>query len=170
VARTQSGVVGVLATTQTLSAPKFARLVSTHAGTVQVLTQPCPGLVERVESGHLTAESTRALVEQYVRPLVEKGADTIVLGCTHYPFLIDVIRRTAGPGVTVMDSAVPVARELRRRLQSGGLLAPGQQRGTEAFWTTGAPSEVRGVFLFLWAADVDLRAVPSRLVGERSPV
>ena len=159
-AQTRSGVVGVLATTQTLAGQKFAKLVNTHAGDVEVLTQACPGLVEKVESAELESDATRALVGQYLQPLLERGADTIVLGCTHYPFVRDLIRDVAGPSVTVIDSAVPVARELRRRLQASELLAPETRRGSERFWTTGSPDRVRSVIAQLWGGDVDVRAIP----------
>jgi glutamate racemase len=161
VAQTRSGVIGVIATTQTLGGRKFAALVEAYAGGVQVLSQPCPGLVERVEAGELSTPATRSLVEQYVRPLVEQGADTIVLGCTHYPFLSDAIQAAAGPGVAVIDSAVPVARELRRRLAAAGLLALETRQGGEGFWTTGAPDDVQPVIAELWRKDVDVRAMPS---------
>jgi glutamate racemase len=165
-ARTRSGIVGVLATTQTLAGQRFARLVSTHAEGVEVLTQAAPALVDRVEAGQLGSSSTRSLVEQYVRPMLDKGADTIVLGCTHYPFLADVIREVAGPDITVIDSAAPVARELRRRLQSSNLLAPDGRSGSAAFWTTGAVDRVRAVIAQLWPGSVDVRAVPSVTLAE----
>jgi glutamate racemase len=167
-ASTRSRVVGVLATTQTLAAQKFAKLVSTHAGDVEVLTQACPGLVEQVERGALTSASTRSLVEQYLRPLLEKGADTIVLGCTHYPFVSDVIRDVAGPSVSIIDSAGPVARELRRRLQVSGLLASESRIGSEAFWTTGSPEQVAAVIEQLWARTVDVRPLPPVASERRS--
>jgi glutamate racemase len=160
VARTRSGVVGVLATTQTLAGQKFAKLVSTHAGDVEVLTQACPGLVEQVEAAAMTAASTRSLVEQYLRPMLDKGADTIVLGCTHYPFVADVIRDVAGREVTIIDSAAPVARELRRRLQADSVLASDARRGSETFWTTGSPDRVQAVIEQLWDGKVDVRAFP----------
>ena len=159
-AHTRSKVVGVLATTQTLAGQKFAKLVSTHAGDVEVLTQACPGLVEQVERGALASESTRSLVEQYLRPLLDNGADTIVLGCTHYPFVSDVIRDVAGPAVNIIDSAGPVARELRRRLQQNGLLAAEPRTGTETFWTTGSPEQVATVIEQLWSRRVDVRPMP----------
>lgn len=159
-AQTRSKVVGVLATTQTLAGQKFAKLVSTHAGDVEVLTQACPGLVEQVERGALASESTRSLVEQYLRPLLDKGADTIVLGCTHYPFVSDVIRDVAGPAVNIIDSAGPVARELRRRLQQSGLLATESRTGPETFWTTGPPEQVATVIEQLWSRKVDVRPMP----------
>lgn len=122
VSLTRSGVVGVLATTQTLSSQKFSRLLTSHGAAARVLVQPCPGLVEQVESGDRAGPRTRSLVRQYVVPLIEQGADVLVLGCTHFPFLSSVIADVAGPGVTILDPAVAVARELRRRLDLAGLL------------------------------------------------
>lgn len=167
-ARSRSRVVGVLATTQTLAGQKFAKLVSTYAGDVEVLTQAAPGLVDQVEAGQLNTPSTRSLVERYLRPMLEKGADTIVLGCTHYPFLDDLIRDVAGSDVVVIDSAVPVARELRRRLQGGHLLAPDDRRGSETFWTTGSVDRVRAVIAQLWSSEVEVRELPPVAESQRS--
>lgn len=160
-ARTHSGVVGVLATTQTLASDRFSKLLETHAASVRVLTQPSPGLVERVESGELFTAATRSMVEQYVKPLIEGGADTIVLGCTHYPFLSRVIREVAGPNVTVIDPAVAVANELRRRLQSGGLLVPETRIGSVRFWTTGPPAQSQRVIAQLWGTPVEVTHAPA---------
>ena len=160
-ARTRSGVVGVLATTQTLASERFSKLVDTHAAGVRVMTQPSPGLVEVVEAGELSTAATRSLVEKYVRPLVDQGADTIVLGCTHYPFLGAVIQDVAGPDVTVIDPAVAVARELRRRLQTGGLLAAESRIGSERFWTTGPPAQPQAVIAKLWGTDVEVTRAPA---------
>lgn len=167
-ARTKSGVIGVLATTQTLSSPRYVKLLQSFAQGVRVLSQPGPGLVEQVEAGHLSTPDTRALVERYVSPLVAQGADTIVLGCTHYPFLGELIRSIAGPDVTVIDPAVAVARELRRRLRSEALLAPDGRRGRERFWTTGPREQVQSVLTLLWPDAVELHVVPARGSG-RAP-
>ena len=160
--QTRSGVIGVLATTQTLASARFSKLVDLHASGVNVLVQACPGLVERVEAGDLTGPETRALVDRYVRPLVEQGADAIVLGCTHYPFLRAVVEEVAGPTVTVIDPAVAVARELRRRLALAGLLASGPRQGHERFWTTGPPERTRPVIAGLWGKAIDVEAVSGR--------
>ena len=151
----------MLATTQTLASERFTKLVDTHAAGVRVVTQPSPGLVEQVEAGELSTAATRSLVERYVRPLLDQGADTIVLGCTHYPFLSAVIQDVAGPGVTVIDPAVAVARELRRRLQSGGLLAAESRTGSERFWTTGPPSQAQDVIAQLWGRSIEVTRAPA---------
>jgi glutamate racemase len=158
--QTRSGVIGVLATTGTLSSPKFLDLVDRHGAGVQVLVQPCPGLAERIEAGELANEGTRALVERLVRPLLDKSADTLVLGCTHYPFVRPLIASVAGPNVTIIDPATAVARELRRRLAAvDGLHTPAQSPGAEEFWTTGDPAAVREVIAVVWGQPVEVRSL-----------
>jgi glutamate racemase len=158
---TKTGVIGVLATASTLSSRKFLELADKHARDMQLLIQPCPGLAEVVERGELEGPRTRALVERFVQPLLEKGADTLVLGCTHYPFLRQMIEEVAGAGVALVDPAVPVARELRRRLEVCGLLAAAQQTGTEEFWSSGSPGAASAVLSALWSAPVSVKSLPS---------
>ena len=156
---TRSGVVGVLATTQTLSSARFSRLLAQHGSDVEVVLQASPRLVDRVESGELSGGATRALVEEYVRPLLDRGADTIVLGCTHFPFLTELIQDIAGPAVTIIDPAVAVARELRRRLQAGNLLAEEMTPGSEEFWTSGPPDKVQQVISALLMRQVMVHGI-----------
>jgi len=111
---TQTGVVGVLATEATLGGQRFTSLVQRHSEGVEVLTQPSPGLVEQVEAGDLSSEETRRLLRQYTQPMLEQGADTIVLGCTHYPFLADTLRQVVGRGVTLIDTGAAVANQVAR--------------------------------------------------------
>jgi glutamate racemase len=151
---TRSGVVGVMATSVTLSSTNLLRLVGQYPAPGATLMQACPGLVEQVERGAVAAAETRALVEQYVRPLVARGADTIVLGCTHYAFIEPLIREVAGPGVTVIDPAPAVARELRRRLTAASLLAPDDAIPLERYWTTGDTAEATRVMSQLLGRDV----------------
>ncbi|MGE3843683.1 MAG: glutamate racemase, partial [Vicinamibacterales bacterium] len=99
-----------------------------------------------------------ALVEEYVRPLLRQGADTLVLGCTHYPFLEAVVRDVAGPDVTIVDPSAAVARELRRRLEANALLTQRTEPGGEHFWTSGAPEAVQPVVDRLWLRRVDMRS------------
>ena len=159
VARSRSGVVGVLATRQTLASDKFAALLASHEGTqAQVLAQACPGLVERVEAGDLEGDETRALLAGYLQPLLRRGADTLVLGCTHYPHLAPLISELAGPAVEVLDSGAAVARQVRRRLAESGLLAP-SRAGREFFWTSGDPGRLYPVLARLWGNNIELASL-----------
>ena len=148
-AATRTGIIGVLATRQTIASPRFARLAETWANGARILAQPCPGLVEQIERGELTGRKTRDLIESFVRPLVEQGADTLVLGCTHYPFVESLIAAVAGPGVTLVNPAAAVARELRRRLTESKLLAPENHPGTTRFRTSGMPEQLAAMLATL---------------------
>jgi glutamate racemase len=165
-AHTRSRVVGVLATAGTLASANMAKLLADHgrgregSGDVEFLVQPCPGLADQVEKGELDSEVTRALVKRYVGPLIEKGADTLVLGCTHYPFLSAVIREIAGPGIDILDPATAVARELRRRLEHERLLRVEAEPGTDRFWTTADAAHAAVLIARLWGAPVAVQPVP----------
>lgn len=156
-ARTKSGVVGVLATAGTLASSNLTKLLNKYGVDVQILTQAGTGLVEQVEKGELFGERTQALVERNIRPLIEKGADVLVLGCTHYPFLSAMIQEAAGPGVEIIDPAAAVARELRRRLETAGLLSERGEPGSERFLTTGDPADVGPIMSKLWGKAIDLQ-------------
>ena len=125
VAQSRTRVVGVLATEGSLGGAKFDGLVAEHRGDAEVLRQPCPGLVDRIESGDLDGPETRALVERFVRPLVDAGADTLVLGCTHYPLVRDLIAAAAGPGVRLVDPGAAIAKRARALLEAAGTLSAG---------------------------------------------
>ena len=135
VAHTRSGVVGVLATGASLAGEKFHKLVARHAQDgVRMITQPCPGLVECVERGDLEGDEPRRLVTQYTQPLLTAGADTLVLGCTHYPFLRPLIAEIVGPQVALLDTGEAVARQTRRVLEREQLLNDRGSGGVE--WHT----------------------------------
>ena len=158
---TKSGVIGVLATSGTLVSNNFAKLHARFGADVNILVQACPGLVEQVEAGDLSGDKTRALVERYVGPLLAQKADTIVLGCTHYPFLASLIQEIAGPTVSIIDPAAAIARELRRRLASIKQLSPEARAGTERFWTSAAPDTAQPIISQLWQAEIDVRSLPN---------
>jgi glutamate racemase len=162
VERTRSGVVAVMATSQTLASHNFRVLISRVGTGAEILLQPCPGLVERVEAGDLDGTETRRLLWSYLQPLTVRGADHLVLGCTHYPHLLPLIRDLAGPGVEVLDSGAAVARQVRRRLEGDGLIAAGHQSGYARFWTSGC--EDRGLALMerLWSGPLRLEPLHPR--------
>jgi len=164
-AATRNGVVGVLATVGTLRSAQFAALLDRFGGGIEVVTQPCPGLPEQVEAGELDTFRTRALVERYLAPLRARGADTIVLGCTHYPFLRAVIADIAGPGVALIDTGAAAARQLRRVLEARDLLSHGAAPGGERFWTSGDARASAPVFARLWGREVEVLALPPQYAG-----
>ena len=136
-AQTRSGVVGVLATPGTLSSHRYASLMTRFAGDIQVLEDPCLGLVQLIEAGATQAAETGALLQRAVAPMLAAGADTLVLGCTHYPFVRPLLDEIAGPDVTIIDPAPAVARQTRNVLQQHDLLAPETQAGSLRCYTTG---------------------------------
>lgn len=166
VAKTKSGIVGVLATNGTFASDKFANLVGQCVGNAKIVIQACAGLVEQVEAGDLGSDRTRALVKRYVSPLTAQGADTIVLGCTHYPFLMALIQEIAGPTTTILDPSPAVARELRRRLESNDLLLRHDTDGVERFFTTGPLDKVGRTIARLWGTVVDVQYFAQNEVNE----
>jgi glutamate racemase len=160
-AHTKTGVIGVLATSGTIASDNFAKLYTRFGADVKILMQACPGLVEQVEAGDLSGDKTRALIAQYVLPLLAQKADTLVLGCTHYPFLVPLIQEITGPTVAIIDPAPAIARELRRRLASIKQLSPEARAGTERFWTSAASDKTKQVISQLWQADIDVRSLPN---------
>ncbi|MEZ0245926.1 MAG: glutamate racemase [Methylophilaceae bacterium] len=150
VAATRSGVVGVLATTGTLKSAQFAALLENYGKNVRVVTQGCPGLVERVERGELDTPETRELLRHYIEPLLAEGADTLVLGCTHYPFLRPLIEQLTEGRVALIDTGAAVARQVRRRIEEGELITPATSPGDVSFWTSGDPELGEKVVTALW--------------------
>ncbi|WP_265944484.1 glutamate racemase [Dechloromonas sp. A34] len=145
---TRSGVIGVLATTRTLHSERFQRLVGNHAHHLQVLAQACPGLAEAIEVQGPDSPVVAALLDGFVAPLATAGADVIVLGCTHYPWVADAIARRMPPGTTLLDTGEPVARQLERLLTTSDLLGGGEGRLRVA--TSGAPAAVIATVNRLW--------------------
>ena len=111
---TRTGVIGVLATRTTAEGPLYDRVLKAYARDVRVLTQVAPELVTLAEEGTGDTPQGRAVIERLVSPMVEAGADQIVLGCTHFPFLAEVIQDIVGEGVTLIDPAPAVARQVGR--------------------------------------------------------
>jgi len=176
-AATKRGVVGVLATTGTLESARFAALLERYGEEVEIVTQGCPGLVEQVEQGDLNGPATRALVERYTAPLLARGADTLILGCTHYPFLAPLIRDAVGPDVILIDTGEAVARQLQRRIAtelpgrksqnrpstgSGGCPTKSSmgRTGATRFFTSGDAAQASRIMSILWSKEVATLKLP----------
>jgi glutamate racemase len=137
--RTQTGVVGVLATPATFQGALYASVIERFANGVTVLQDTCPGLVGQIEAGQLEDPETRAILEKSLYPMLDQGIDTVVLGCTHYPFVIPIIQDILGPDVRVIDPAPAIARQVGRLLAQGKLHAPQGSVGKVRIFTTGDP-------------------------------
>lgn len=144
-AHTKTGKVGVLATAGTFESERYARLMTRFAGDIQVFEDPCPGLVELIEAGRARDPATAQLLRRILEPMLQQGVDTLVLGCTHYPFVKSLIAHIAGPAVTIIDPAPAVARQTRRVLEEHHLLNPGPKPGTITAVTSGDPDQLARV-------------------------
>jgi glutamate racemase len=162
---TLSGVVGVLATPATFQGELYASVVERFAQGVKLLQHTCPGLVTQIESGAVDSSETRRILEEALHPMLKQGIDTVVLGCTHYPFVIPLIQQIAGQGVRVIDPAPAVARQVQRLLVACNLLELDTKLHEDMlqkpqpllqFFTTGDPAR--------------LEIMLPGLLGEKSPV
>ena len=148
---TRSGTVGVLATRSTLASKRFALLQQQmeEQYRVRFLPQACVGLVDLIEKGELYSPATVQLLERYLQPLLDQGADTLVLGCTHYPFvrpaIESVCRRLAGEVPDIIDTGQAVTRQLARLLETQGLLTQAAT-GSLAGFTTASQSTLENAF------------------------
>ncbi|MBN1873810.1 MAG: glutamate racemase [Anaerolineae bacterium] len=139
---TQTGIIGVIATPGTFQGDLFQQLAVRFANNVKIHIQPCPGLVTAVETGALDTLETRALLRQYLLPMLEANIDHLVLGCTHYPFLSQTIQEIIGPNITLIDPAPAVARQVRRVLAHHKLLVSSTRKPQHRFYTSGNPEQL----------------------------
>jgi glutamate racemase len=155
-ARTQTGVVGVLATPATFQGALYASVIERFANGVTVLQDTCPGLVGQIEAGQLEDPETRAILEQALYPMLDQGIDTVVLGCTHYPFVIPIIQDILGPDVRVIDPAPAIARQVGRLLAQRKLHAPQGSMGKVRILTTGDPIRLEELINELLGEDTEI--------------
>jgi glutamate racemase len=153
---TLTRVVGVLATPATFQGALYASVVERFAAGVELVRSTCPGLVEQIESGDLEGPTTRSILEQALHPMLERNVDTIVLACTHYPFVIPLIQDIVGADVRVIDPAPAVARQTLRLLEKRALRTQGAGRGRPRYYTSGNPQELRSVLPLLLGEDAEV--------------
>ena len=158
---TRTNVIGVLATVGTLRSARFAALLERFGDGLEVVTEPCPGLVERVEQGRLADSTTREMVRSHLEPLLAAGADTVILGCTHYAFLRDLIEEEAGADIHVIDTGAAVARQVERRLVDDGWDVGGPGSGSAVFFTTGPVERFRQTLASLWPGEWTVAPLPA---------
>jgi glutamate racemase len=120
--QSQNGIVGVLATEATLNSDKFNALLATLPEHCQFIKQAGAGLVPLIEAGLIETPEMQALLRSHLKPILDQGADTLVLGCTHYPFLKKMIRAVVGDSMTLIDTSDAVVRQLLRQIHQQGLI------------------------------------------------
>jgi glutamate racemase len=135
--RTQTGRVGVLATPATFQGALYASVVERFANGVELFQNTCNGLVQQIEQGNLTGVETRQILEDALHPMLEKNIDTVVLGCTHYPFVIPLIQEIVGENVRVIDPAPSVAKQVQRLLEAREALNKSDSKGSVKLFTSG---------------------------------
>lgn len=142
VVRSRTRVVLVLATSGTIRSASVARLCQLHGADTRIILQACPGLVELVEQGQVRGSAIRHLLEKYMRPGLSAGADTVVLGCTHYAFLAQAVAEVAGPSVDVLEPSNAIARQLFR-VVGNSKHQPVDQASETMFYTSGSSEKLR---------------------------
>ncbi len=133
---TKTGTVGVLATKGTLKSTLFHKSVAEYGQEIKIIPQVGEGLVECVEAGELNTASTSSLLKKHLDPMVEKGIDTLVLGCTHYPFLMDKITEILPPDIKIIDNSQAIANQIKRMLEKENNLADTSNKKRKHFYST----------------------------------
>ena len=154
-----NGIIGVLATSGTLKSAQFAALLESYGRNVQVVTQACIGLVEQIELGELDSAKTLALIAQYTQPLLDEHADTIVLGCTHYPLVKASIQGIVGQHIHLIDTGAAVAKQLQHKLFEYGLQAVDQEKAEVVIWTNSLAPNAKEVIEHLWGNAAQVKRV-----------
>jgi glutamate racemase len=156
VAATRNGEIGVIGTAGTIGSGAYERAIKAIAPDAVVVARACPLLVPLVEEGWLDTEATRLIAREYLEPLMRERADTLVLGCTHYPLLKPLLAEILGPDVELIDSAHETAAETGRVLRDAGLCAPDGNVPRHRFIASDAPEQfLRLGQRFLGGATVD---------------
>jgi len=141
--QTHSNVVGVLATYATFQGEMYNAVVDRFAQGVTILQDHCPGLVSEIEKGNLSGIETEKILREALEPMLAQGVDTVVMGCTHYPFVIPLIQKITGPAIKVIDPAPAIARQVQRLLNTHEWLPNNGDRATVTFITTGKAQEFK---------------------------
>ncbi len=157
-AATRNGRIGVLATTGTLSSDRYRQLLHAQPASVQVVPHACPGLARLIEQGNLEAPALVHAIEQHCAALREAQVDTVVLGCTHYAFVHELIQAAMGPQVQIIDTAEAVARHALHRL--GGLWTRGPEMAAVRLQTTGSPQALRDIAAGWLSFECHVEAAP----------
>jgi glutamate racemase len=143
----ETQTIGILATKGTLNSELFNRQVENYSN-VEIIEQVGYGLVELIESGKIETEEMRNLLKIYLRPMISKNMDYLVLGCSHYPYLIPEIKKIIPPTVKVIDSGLAVAKQTKAILEKGNIQNLSKEKGTTIFYTNSDASVLKTILGF----------------------
>ncbi len=156
---TKTGKVGVLATPATFQGALYASVVERFGAGVELFQHTCPGLVGQIEKGDLNSNATRAILEEALYPMLAKNIDTVVLGCTHYPFVIPLIEQIVGKNIRVIDPAPSVAKQVNRLLEAAGMQSQAQGHASVRFFTSGDPTKMKSMLPILLGESGEVESV-----------
>jgi len=166
--QSQNGIVGVLATEATLKSDKFNALLATLPPNCRFIKQAGAGLVPLIEAGKADSEEALDLLGKHLAPILDEGSDTLVLGCTHYPFLRKAIRKLLGDTITLIDTSDAVVRQLKRQLESLDQSGNSDDRGAVLFISSKNEISLLEMAKDLMSSDLNLHAIHSSLLGKVS--
>lgn len=152
--------VAILVTKATAENQRFLTLVAQYGHNSEVIIQPCPGLVELIEQDKKNSPECELLLSKYLQPLLDKGVDTIVLGCTHYPLVKGIINKICGENVIIMETALPVTEQLQRQLALHNLINPSDKIGTTRFYSSKHGDMQQALFTHIWQQSLQLNSYP----------
>lgn len=164
--QSQNGIVGVLATEATLNSDKFNALLATLPSTCTFIKQAGAGLVPLIEAGKANSEETLELLAKHLEPIQDAGSDTLVLGCTHYPFLRKAIRKLLGDSMQLIDTSDAVVRQLKRQLEAITKSRQTDLQGSVLFISSKNDALLLGMARDLLSSDLSRHTVKSRLLGD----
>lgn len=169
---TASGVAGILATQRTIASPKFLELLRQFSVTVEIIPQACPGLADAIEGGGSSRAMRKELLRKFILPLLARGADTLVLGCTHYPLIMDEIREVVGADIKLIDTSAAIAKQVVRQLEKNDILNQQNALGQTLFYSTDISqariheqrAEALGKLISLyWGSTTSISAFPEQI-------
>ena len=166
--QSQNGIVGVLATEATLKSDKFNALLATLPNQCRFIKQSGAGLVSLIEAGKADSEETLDLLSKHLEPILDAGSDTLVLGCTHYPFLRKSIRKLLGATITLIDTSDAVVRQLKRQLEALGHGSDSGEYGSVLLISSKDEASLLAMAKDLLSSDLNLHAIHSGFLGDVS--
>jgi len=143
--KTKTNVIGILATKGTLNSSLFEKTSSFINSDIKIIEQVGEGLVELIENGLMDSTEMDKLLNSYLEPMIRQNVDSLVLGCTHYPFLISKIQAIVGDGIKIIDSGEAVAKQTKRVLEQNIILNTEEKRSKNSFFTNGSKQVIKNL-------------------------